>query len=91
MVYSGGKIWSDICCNISQPIYASLSEGYLQLAQKVFGYMKKYPKHGYAINTKPLTIDMDYKKVDLKMDFWNQYSYFQEEIDDRFPEPIFKN
>ena len=41
----------------------------MQLAQKVFGYMKKYPKHGYAINTKPLTIDMDYKKVDLKMDF----------------------
>ena len=32
---------------------------------------------------------MEYEKVDLKMDFRNQYPYFQEDIDERFPEPLF--
>ena len=44
---------------------------------------------GYEINPQPLTINMEYNKVELKMDFGNQYSYFQEYIDDIFPEPLF--
>ena len=32
---------------------------------------------------------MEYEKVELKMDFGNQYSYFKEEIYDRFPKHIF--
>ena len=32
---------------------------------------------------------MEYKKVELETDFGKQYSYFQEDIDDRFPEPLF--
>eukprot|EP00957_Ditylum_brightwellii_P165922 12633497-Ditylum_brightwellii.AAC.1 len=48
--------------------------GHLKLARKIFGYLKKYPKRGY--------------KVDLKLDFGTQYSYFEEELDPRFPEPL---
>ena len=47
-------------------------EVHFDLAKKVFGYLKKYPKRGYAINPQPLDIDMEYKKVDLKMGFVNQ-------------------
>ena len=64
-------------------------EGNLELSNKVFGYTNKHPKQGYAINPQPLTTNMEYKKVDLNMDFDNQYSYFQEEIDDRLSEPLF--
>eukprot|EP00957_Ditylum_brightwellii_P029302 2214856-Ditylum_brightwellii.AAC.1 len=60
--------------------------GHLKLARKVFGYLKKYPKRGYVINTTLLQLDLDYQKVDLKLDFGTQYSYFEEELDPRFPE-----
>ena len=33
-------------------------------------------------------MDLDYQKVDLKLDFGTQYSYFEEELDPRFPEPL---
>ena len=58
------------------------------LARQVFGYLKKYPKRGYAINPEPLKIDMSYEKVGIKLDFGTQYGYFQEEIDPRFPMPL---
>ena len=64
-------------------------EGHLELENKVFWYIKKYTKQGYAINTQPLTINIEYEKVELSIDFGNQYSYFQEEIDDRYSESIF--
>ena len=32
---------------------------------------------------------MDYKKVEMKMDSGNQHSYFQEDIDGIFLEPLF--
>jgi hypothetical protein len=65
-------------------------EGHLKLARKVFGYLKKYPKHGYAINPTPLKMDVQYEEVELKLSFGNQYSYFREEMDPRFPEPLFE-
>ena len=52
----------------------------MELSNKVFGYLNKYPKQGYIINPQPLTIDIEYNKLELKMDFVNQYSYFQEDI-----------
>ena len=52
--------------------------------------MKKYPKRGYALNPQPLTIYMQYDKVEIKMDFVNQYSYLQEEIYESFLEPMFE-
>ena len=68
---------------------ATPGEGQLELAKNLFGYLNKYPNQGYAINPQPLTIYMEYEKVELNMDFGNQYSYFQEDIDERFPEPLF--
>ena len=68
---------------------AASREGHTNLANKVFGYLNKYTKQGYDINTQPLNIDMEYNKLDLNMNFGNQYSYFQEEIDDTLPEPLF--
>jgi hypothetical protein len=64
------------------------SVGHLKLARKSFGYLKKYPKRGYVINPTLLQLDLDYQKVDLKLDFGTQYSYFEEELDPRFPEPL---
>ena len=61
----------------------------MDLANTVFDYLNKYPKQRYAINTQTLTIIMKNNKVDLEMDFGNQYSYFQEDIDNRFTEPLF--
>ena len=52
--------------------YEASREVHLDLAKKVFGYLKKYPKRGYAINPQPLDIDMEYNKVDLKRGFVNQ-------------------
>ena len=68
---------------------ADTREGHLELSKRVFGYMNKYPKQGHDINLQPLTINMEYKRVELKIFSGNQYSYFQEEIGDRFPDPLF--
>ena len=69
--------------------YAYPTERHLELAKKVFGYLKEYPKQGYGINPQPLTIYMEYKKVNMNMYFGNKYSYLQEDIDEKFPEPLF--
>eukprot|EP00957_Ditylum_brightwellii_P198798 15152994-Ditylum_brightwellii.AAC.1 len=45
---------------------------------------------GYAINPNPLKIDGEYKKVEVKLNFGAQYSYFREEIDPRSPKPLFE-
>jgi hypothetical protein len=52
------------------------------------GYLQKYPKRGYVVNPDPPHIDNEYSDVKIKCDFRNQYSYFQEEIDPRFPKPL---
>eukprot|EP00957_Ditylum_brightwellii_P132316 10089130-Ditylum_brightwellii.AAC.1 len=62
--------------------------GHLKLARKIFGYLKKYPKREYVINPTLLRLDLDYQKVDLKLDFGTQYSYFEEELDPMFPETL---
>ena len=67
---------------------AAPQEGHLVLARKLFGYLKKYPKRGYAIKPNPLVLDADYEKVELKLDFGNQYGYFHEDIDEMFPYPV---
>jgi hypothetical protein len=67
---------------------AAPREGHLQLARKIFGYLRKYPSRGYVINPDPPTFDLEYQKVNLQQDFGGQYHYFKEEIDPRFPEPL---
>ena len=44
------------------------------MAIRIFGYFKKYPKRGYEINQHPLTIGVEYEKVNMKHDFGNQYA-----------------
>ena len=39
---------------------------HINLSRKIFGYSKKNPKRGYIINPQPLTIDVDYEKVQMK-------------------------
>ena len=36
-------------------------ENHLLLAQKLLGYLKKYPKRGYIINPEPPKIDIEYQ------------------------------
>eukprot|EP00957_Ditylum_brightwellii_P210500 15365052-Ditylum_brightwellii.AAC.2 len=62
--------------------------GHLKLARNIFGYLKKHPKRGYVINPTLLQLDLDYQKADLTLDFGTHYSYFEEELDPRFPEPL---
>ena len=42
------------------------------------------------MNPKNPQISPQYEEVDFKEDFGNQYCYFEEEIDPRFPEPLMK-
>ena len=65
-------------------------KGHLELARKIFGYLKKYPKRGYKINPEPPTFAIGYEPVEIKTDFGHQYSYFHEELDPRFPKPLLK-
>jgi hypothetical protein len=55
--------------------------GHLELARKIFGYLRKYPSRGYVINANPPKIDHKYETIQLKQDFGGQYHYFQEDID----------
>ena len=41
--------------------------GHLELARRIFGYLKNYPKMWYAINSQPLTIDVDYETLGTQM------------------------
>ena len=43
--------------------------GHIELSRRISGYLKKYPKIGYAINPKPLTIDAYYYKFHMRYDF----------------------
>ena len=58
------------------------------MAEEILGYLKKYPAKGYIINPKPPTIEPRYKTVELKEDFGDQYQYFQENLDPKFPTPL---
>ncbi|MGH3054901.1 MAG: reverse transcriptase domain-containing protein, partial [Gaiellaceae bacterium] len=61
-------------------------EGHLDLAKKLFGYLKRFPKKGYFVNAKSPIVTTKYE--DIRQDFGNQYDYFTEEMDPRFPIPL---
>jgi hypothetical protein len=67
---------------------AAPRKGHLDLARKVFGYLRKYPRRGYVINPEPPKIEAPYDEVQLPQDFGGQYHYFKEDLDPRFPEPL---
>ena len=55
---------------------------------KMFGHLKKYPKRGIVIDsTEPTHIN---NMEVIKPDYGNQYCEFNEELDDKFPEPLMK-
>ena len=45
--------------------------GHIDLAKRICGFLKNYPKRRYAINPQPLSIDADYEKVQMRYDFGN--------------------
>ena len=63
---------------------ATPRERHLARAKDVLGY----PSKGYVINPNPPNIDAKYENVELKKDFGRQYSYFNEDLDPRFPPPL---
>ena len=69
---------------------AAPRQGHLTAAEHLLGYLKTYPCRGYLINPKEPQIDPLYKVVTLPTDFGNQYNYFQEDIDPRFPTAVLK-
>ena len=50
-------------------LLGALWVGHIDLSRRIFVYLKKYPKRGYAINPQPLTINSNYEKVHMKYDF----------------------
>ena len=58
------------------------------MSRRIFGYLKKYPKRGHAINPQPLNVDVNYEKVKMKYYFGNKYAPFSEDIDKKFPKPL---
>ena len=58
------------------------------MAIRILGYLKKYPKRGYIINLSKPKVDLDYESIGFSKDFGIQYSYFKEDLDPRFPEPL---
>ena len=77
----------DLCYAISSLSRFSSAprKGHLALAEHVLGYLHKYPKRGYIVNPAPPKIEPSYANVEVKCDFGNQYSYFREDIDSKFP------
>ena len=53
---------------------------------KIYGCLKKHPKRGVIIDSSEPTHVGEMKVI--KPDFGNQHCEFQEEIDDKFPEPL---
>ena len=51
--------------------------------------VSKYPERGYTTNPQLLKLD-GYEEISDPMDFGNQYAYFHEGLDPRFPEPLLK-
>ena len=74
-------------CSLSR-FQVAPRNGHLKLARKVMGYLRKFPRRGYTVNSSTPKFDMDMDKVKLNQDFGNQYHYFTEDIDPIFPEAL---
>lgn len=80
----------DICYAVSSLSRFSSAprEGHLAMAEHILGYLRKYPRRGYIVNPRSPDIDPEYENVEVKCDFGHQYSYFKEDLDERFPTPL---
>ena len=72
MIYAG---MFDLEYSLSSLIRSSAETwvGHIDLSRRIFGYLKNYQKRGYEINLQPLTVGVDYYKVNMNYDFGNQY------------------
>ena len=80
----------DLCYAISSlsRFGAAPRQDHIKHARRVMGYLRKFPRRGYVINPDPPHFDPIYEKVEVKCDFGNQYNYFHEDIDSKFPPPL---
>ena len=81
----------DICYAVASLSRFSIAprKNHLQMAEHILGYLKKFPNRGYLINPQNPKINENGRKMSkLTKDFGNQYHYFKEEMDPRFPPAI---
>ena len=73
-------------CSLSR-FSARPRKGQLELARKILGYLKKYPKKGIVIDPTPPKFKNETNDEEHKFeDFGHQYKFFKEEMDPHFPE-----
>ena len=58
-------------------------EGHMNAVMRIYGFLKKYPKRGIIIDHRPIEGQPEQEQV--KIDFGQQYTDFEEELDPRFP------
>ena len=68
----------------------ALRKIHLVLAKKMLGYLKKYPKRGYVINSTPLDMGNTLEKIMAPKAYWGRFSYFKEDISPIFSTPLLK-
>ena len=81
----------DLCYAVSSLSRFSSAprQGHLQHARRIMGYLRKFPRRGFVINPDPPRFHPIYQNVEVKPpDFGNQYDYFHEDINARFPPPL---
>ena len=77
----------DICFAVSSLSRFSTCprEGHLQLAVRLFGYLKKYANRRIVVNSEPFEFDDDFRKNSFHPDFLEDYPDAHEEIDSEHP------
>jgi hypothetical protein len=80
----------DLCYAVSSLSRFSSAprQDHLKHARRIMGYLRKFPRRGYVINPDSPHFDPMYENVEVNCDFGNQYNYFREDIDSRFPPPL---
>ena len=73
--------------SLSQFTYAPY-ENHLPIAIKILGYLKKYPKKRYNIDSSPFIANFPSTKV--ATEFNHQYDYFPEHLDSHFPDLLYR-
>lgn len=66
--------------------YTAPRQGHLELAMRVFGYVKKFPERRLEVNSRALTNDPPFPPFEA--DFWDDYPDASEEIDPNLPKPL---
>ena len=66
---------------------AAPREGHLEMARRILGYLKKFPRKGIVMDpSPPVTDDTTDKLPEQFEEFGHQYHDFKENLDPKFPE-----